>query len=110
MAESRHPAENQILYIYRKRLGSDENIGARQLLFFFLGFQHLVHNTVVHRSLGIHPIIALSIAFDYFQRLARVTGKDLIEICSQTQELLGLDLDVSNLPLSATPRLGQADG
>src|SRR5260221_8523332 len=78
--------------------------------------QYLVHDSVLYRFLGTHEKVAVRVALDDFQSLARVLHQDLVQPAAQEKDFLGVDLDVRCLALEAAhglvdhdARVGQAE-
>src|ERR1051325_10876962 len=66
---------------------------------------HAVDDAVVLRLLGRHEVVAIHVARDLLEVLARVLGHDLLEAPLERDRLPGVDLDVGCLPLEAAPDL-----
>lgn len=79
-----------------------------------LRFDHFVDDPVLNSFLRRHEKVAITIRFDLTFRLVAVIGNVGVEHFPDEKDLLGLDLDISGLPLGATqglvdhnPRIGQ---
>ncbi len=77
--------------------------------------EHFVHETVFHRFLGAHEVVAFGILGNLLDGLASVAGQYLVETLPDEQDLPGVDLDVRGLALEAAqglmdhhPGMGQA--
>ena len=56
---------------------------------------YLVHNAVLNRLLGVHPVIALKVFADALNGLTGILGQDAGTHFLGTQDLLGMDLHIS---------------
>src|SRR5690606_8945623 len=73
-------------------------------MFCFL-FQDSINNTVFHRFLRTHPVVAIKILHDLLERLPAVVGQDPGTQFLGLDDLLGLYLNVRGLPPCTTARL-----
>src|SRR3954468_5350418 len=69
----------------------------------------LVDQVVFLCLFGGHEVVALGVARDLFQFLARVLGQDLVQPAPHIDDLLRVDLDVGRLPLEARGDLMDED-
>ena len=68
-----------------------------------LGFyQNRVNHAVFTGFLSSHPVVAVTVALNFFKRLSRVLGDDIIKLMLEFLDFTGRDLDVRGLALSAT--------
>ena len=67
--------------------------------------QHLVHQTVSHRVLGTHEVVAVGILRNAIEVSPGVMRQDCIQSLADQQDLLRVNLDVCRLPLKSTQRL-----
>src|SRR6185437_15340383 len=72
-------------------------------------FDHRVDQAVILRFVGAHETVALHVAGDFLDRLARVQGIDLVEPPTEVQDFPGVDFDVGGLALRAARRLVDHD-
>ncbi len=85
------------------------------LLFFFCymwGFlQDFVGESVVNGLVGFQPQVAVAVFLDIFGIFARVFGQDIIKPLAQSQDFLGLDLQIGGRSLhhAGDQRLVQQD-
>src|SRR5690606_25228608 len=70
---------------------------------------HLIDKTVLLGFFGCHDVVAIGIFLDGLDRLTCVTGKKLIELALDSENLTSLNLDIGCLTLSSTEGLVNQD-
>src|SRR5713226_7312856 len=66
----------------------------------FLG-HHFVDQAVLLGLTRAHEVVAIGVLFDAVERLAGVLLHDLVKLCLEAQDFLGVQLDVARLPPEA---------
>ena len=62
---------------------------------------HAVHHAILHGLVRIHYVIAIDIALDSLQRLARGLRQNLVQNLARPQDLARLDIEIGGLPSQA---------
>src|SRR6267143_1390815 len=74
----------------------------------FLG-HHFVDQAVLLGLTRAHEVVAISVLFDAIERLAGVLLHDLVELCLEAEDFLGVQLDVARLSPEAAGGLVDHD-
>ena len=56
-----------------------------------------IHDAICLRLLRRHDEIALHVLVDFFKRLSRVAGEEIVERCAGADDLFRMDIDVGGL-------------
>ena len=70
----------------------------------------MIHQAVFDGLFGVQVEIPFGILLDDIHRFSGMLRHNVIQEVAQTQDLLGLDLDISGLTLRAAQRLVQVNG
>lgn len=60
---------------------------------------HFVDQAVFLRSFCTHEVVAIGIAFDFFQSTAAVLGHQRVQSLADEEDFLGMDFDIRSLAL-----------
>src|SRR5574341_1326977 len=77
---------------------------------YFGWFEHSIDKSILHSTLGRHIDIAVCVFGNLFLGLTGVVSQNAVELFAETQNLLGLDLDIRGLPLRTAQRLMHMNG